>query len=200
MNLYLSTSDTAINTLYTSSDGTVLYKTHTPTKLSGKTTTTISRAVPSDIPMREGESALEQIGEQRFALLAQIDWRLISPTIIRFGGKEVEASSYLLKDGAGWGWYTKNRVFTGPDGKEYKWILHNDSKAMKLIRKQLVTNDASQRPIAVYHRKHHGYFHPKREAFLEVLPQAEHMLDIVLITYVFVEKIRKENEEAAATV
>ncbi|KAF8901950.1 hypothetical protein CPB85DRAFT_106618 [Mucidula mucida] len=193
MNLYLSTSDTAINTLYTSSDGTVLYKTHTPTKLSGKTTTTISRAVPSDIPMREGESALEQIGEQRFALLAQIDWRLISPTIIRFG----------------WGWYTKcvvhfrsmvfrviktsrNRVFTGPDGKEYKWILHNDSK--------LVTNDASQRPIAVYHRKHHGYFHPKREAFLEVLPQAEHMLDIVLITYVFVEKIRKENEEAAATV
>lgn len=146
MNLYLSTSDTAINTLYTSSDGTVLYKTHTPTKLSGKTTTTISRAVPSDIPMREGESALEQIGEQRFALLAQIDWRLISPTIIRFGGKEVEASSYLLKDGAGWGWYTKcvvyfrsmvfrviktsrNRVFTGPDGKEYKWILHNDSKA-----------------------------------------------------------------------
>ncbi len=71
---------------------------------------------------------------------------------------------------------------------------------VKLIRKQLVTNDASQRPIAVYHRKHHGYFHPKREAFLEVLPQAEHMLDIVLITYVFVEKIRKENEEAAATV
>ncbi|KAF9021633.1 hypothetical protein BDZ89DRAFT_1071281 [Hymenopellis radicata] len=173
MNLYLSTSDTAINTLYSSSDGVPLYKTQTPMKL-GSRTTTISRAVPSDIPTREGA---EQTGEQRFALLAQIDWKLKGPTVLRFGGKEVEAKSYLIKDGAGWGWYCKNRIFTGPDGKEYKWILNNESK--------LVTNDAAQTPVV-------------RQAYMEVLPQAEHMLDIVLITYVYVEKIRKENEEAAA--
>ncbi|KAF9026036.1 hypothetical protein BDZ89DRAFT_953299 [Hymenopellis radicata] len=169
MNLYLSKSTTSINTTFTSSDGVVLYKTHTPFRLVGGRSTTISRAL-RDIPTRDGaENAL------RFAHLAQIDWKIGAPTILRFGGQEIKARSYLIKDG--WG----HRKFTGLDGKEYKWILGaNRPKA-----------------IALYHRQRFGVFHAKRQAYLEVLPQAEHMLDTVVMTFVYVEKIRRQKEDAA---
>ncbi|KAF9026051.1 hypothetical protein BDZ89DRAFT_1067889 [Hymenopellis radicata] len=85
---------------------------------------------------------------------------------------------------------SRHRKFTAPDGKEYKWILGAN-------RPKLITNDDSHTPVALYHRRRFGLFRAKRQAYLEVLPQAEHMLDTVVITFVYVEKIRRQKEDAA---
>lgn len=62
---------------------------------------------------------------------------------------------------------------------------------------QLVTNDGSKTPIAYFHQKRYGVFGKKRPAFLEITPAGGHMIDVIVYTFVYIEKIRKDKERAA---
>ncbi|SJL09014.1 uncharacterized protein ARMOST_12390 [Armillaria ostoyae] len=198
MNLYQTSSGT-LNNSYANESGQVIYKVSTPHKFSGRVTTTVSRIVPSDYePPREEDSELgnhksarsEEVDfKDRFAPLGYIDWKTFVSSVMRYNGTEVKATKYLKKHG--WGWYGRNRVFKGPDGKEYKWILRASSK--------LVLNDGSETLIAKFHTRKYGLFSPAeaRPAYLEILPEGEHMVDVIFFTFIYVEKIRKEEERAA---
>jgi hypothetical protein len=61
---------------------------------------------------------------------------------------------------------------------------------------QLFLNDPSMTPVATFHRKHRGIFSDKRPASLEVFPPGEHMVDLILITFIYMEKLRKDSENS----
>lgn len=69
----------------------------------------------------------------------------------------------------------RQRVITGPDGRTYRW----DHPVLEL-------NDGSKTPIAIYTRS------PRKsrlQATLEIMPEGEHMQDLIVLTWVYVEKL-----------
>ncbi|KAK0475747.1 hypothetical protein IW261DRAFT_455137 [Armillaria novae-zelandiae] len=212
MNFY-QTGTGLLDNSYANEAGQVIYKVSTPNKYTDRVTT-ISHIIPSDRePPREEDTDLggaqsEEVDfRDRFAILGVIDWKVKTSSIMRYKGKEIKASDYLKKKG--WGWYTKNRVFEGPDGKEYTWKMTSTSKVSRYNHViyhtdtgiKLFRNDGSDTPIAKWHIRNRGLFNPAKAkpAYLEIFPEGEHMVDDIFFTFIYVEKIRKENERAAAT-
>jgi hypothetical protein len=60
---------------------------------------------------------------------------------------------------------------------------------------QLETADRSKQRIAKFHRKRFGIFSKSRHAYVEVLEGGMHMLDQIVTTFVFVEKLRRDRED-----
>ncbi|KAK0186378.1 hypothetical protein F5146DRAFT_1161148 [Armillaria mellea] len=194
MNLY-QTSSGMLNNSYANESGQVIYKVSTPNKFSRRVTT-ISRILPPEHPPREdtdlrGARSEEVDFQDRFVTLGYIDWKVFVSSVLRFNGTEVKATEYLRKQG--WGFYGRNRVFTGPDGKEYKWILGASIS-------KLVLNDKSETLIAKYHTRKLGLFSPAkaRPAYLEITPEGVHMVDDIFFTFIYIEKLRQEEERNTA--
>ncbi|KAJ7162391.1 hypothetical protein C8R46DRAFT_1283270 [Mycena filopes] len=159
MQLTLSTFK-PINATYTDTEsGVDRYKVHTEISVIHGTTTTISRRIDGDIPRRDGEEPKTAGHGERFGQLAHISWRVIgsTPWVIRL-------------------------VFTGQDGKEYKWTP-------QVVTTTLNCNDGVATLVAVYHAK--DLLHAKERAWLEILPPFEHMADEIVVTLAYMEKIRK---------
>ncbi|KAF7353874.1 hypothetical protein MVEN_01073300 [Mycena venus] len=191
MQLVLTTASPT-NAVYTDASGAPQYKVNTPLKAHNRTTT-ISRVVERGIPRRNsgssaGGSESEAEGSARFANLASIDWRVFESSVIRFRGQELAVHDFFRK--VGWGWYGRHRVFTAPDGREFKWILGAYTSQLKL-------NDAAETPVACYRPKKLDLFSKPRKASLEVLPPFEGMLDEIIVTFVYIEHLRKKKERAA---
>ena len=60
---------------------------------------------------------------------------------------------------------------------------------------QLVTNDGSERPVAVYRRGRIGVVREARPPSLEVLPEGGHMVDLIVVTFVYIEKLRTDRDD-----
>ncbi|KAF9269827.1 hypothetical protein L218DRAFT_953462, partial [Marasmius fiardii PR-910] len=103
-----------------------------------------------------------------FIYLAQIDWHVLASSKLRLGdGLEVSARNFFRKED--WGPYTKHRVFTGKDGKEYKWLL-------KSFHSELITNNENKTIVAKFTQKI-LFGKNKSPGFLEIFPPGEHMID-----------------------
>ncbi|KAL0567933.1 hypothetical protein V5O48_014061 [Marasmius crinis-equi] len=137
--------------------------------------TIVSKILPDDLPRKE-----DSIEGDRYAHLARINWRLNAT--IQFGGNELEADKFLRR--VSWGKY---RAFTDEDGREYKWLLGARSS-------ELYLNDESKTPVAKFHPKNIGSFFggEKRPASLEIFPIGESQADLIMITFLFVEKSRRD--------
>lgn len=61
---------------------------------------------------------------------------------------------------------------------------------------KLVTADEKKTVIAEFHRAHH--ITKKRKARLEIQPAGMHMLDYIVLTFVFVENKRRDREKSIA--
>jgi len=62
----------------------------------------------------------------------------------------------------------------------------------------LALNDDSTTIVAQSHRSDVGIIAGKpRQARLKISPGFEHLVDIILVTYIFVERIRKDREKVA---
>jgi hypothetical protein len=59
---------------------------------------------------------------------------------------------------------------------------------------KLVLDDGSKQLVAQSHRSNIGIIGKPRQARLEISPGFEHLVDIILVTYIFVEKLRKDRE------
>ena len=59
---------------------------------------------------------------------------------------------------------------------------------------QLSRDDKSRTEVARYHRGSLGIVGRKRQPQLEVDPGVEHMLDLIVLTFVYVEKIRMDKD------
>ncbi|KIK02644.1 hypothetical protein K443DRAFT_677375 [Laccaria amethystina LaAM-08-1] len=176
MRLYLSTRK-PWNSVYTTEDGQVVYKTSTPRKICERKTS-IKRIVPS-----------KDKGDMRdeFAHLAEVDYRVFSSSHIRYGGQDLETRDFFRK--GAWSWRGRGRVFTGPEGVEYKWKLGDRVP-------ELCLNDSIDTPVARYHRSSLGILSPAHAAYLEVFPIGEHIVDLIVVTFIYIERLRQEKEEA----
>ncbi|KAF9528075.1 hypothetical protein CPB83DRAFT_894783 [Crepidotus variabilis] len=182
MQLSLSSSSHPWRSDYCAPSGLVLYKAESPhSSLSGGITVSISKLMPNNT----------------YSPLAEIEYHSSSGSFkdsrIRMGNVNLLAKEVLRKGDLkgklkGWG----ERLYTGPDGIEYSWKMTPDN--CELIQRQ------TKMPIVTFHPKEEHLFSTKkiRPAFLEVLPQGQHMLDDIIITFVYMERIRSEKTTTAA--
>jgi len=58
-------------------------------------------------------------------------------------------------------------------------------------------NDPSETPVAVFHcKKRQGLFTQGRPASVENFPQGERMIELILVTLLYVEKLRQDKERS----
>jgi len=83
-----------------------------------------------------------------------------------------------------------SRTFVGPDGKSYSWHLGMTTSMLTL--KQEVTVDVP-RTIAKFYPL--NTVSSGRNPYLEIQPEGRHMLDIIVITWVYIETKRRGLEK-----
>ncbi|KAG6861791.1 hypothetical protein C0995_012295 [Termitomyces sp. Mi166 len=193
MHLYLS-DHSHLNSVLTNEDGQVLYKIETPHSV-GTRTSHITCVVPNGVPRRDEEDTAISM-QDKFAYFGQVEHNLIASSVLHFGGDQFETKKYFRKEG--WGIcgrtdveVVRHRVFTGIDGREYKWLLRSFSC-------KLITNDDSNTVVAKFHRESLGIIGEARPASLEIFETGEHMIQEILLTFVYIEKIRKDMERGSA--
>ncbi|EEB93169.1 hypothetical protein MPER_08219 [Moniliophthora perniciosa FA553] len=169
-----------LNATYANDAGRVIYKVKSPSLVSGSTT--ISRVLPADINIPRRNSDANNDSQERFAHLARIDWGVQS-TSIHLLDQTMETRQFLRREPK---FLSRNRIFIAPDGKEYKWILGAHTSQLILYDgKDTVTH------VAKYHRGNLGITSEKRKGALEIYPAGEHMVDLILVTFLFIEKARR---------
>ncbi|KZP03095.1 hypothetical protein FIBSPDRAFT_769478, partial [Athelia psychrophila] len=137
--------------------------------------TTVSKVVPNNSPDDMSD---------RFTELAVIAWHTMGSSVLKYGDLEVRTKVFIPSTGI----IPRCRVFTAlGDGRSFKWKLGK-------WRCALTVNDDSQTAVAQSHRNKLGIIGKPRLARLEIFPGFEHLADIILITYIFVEKLRKQKE------
>ncbi|KAG1877641.1 hypothetical protein DFJ58DRAFT_902672 [Suillus subalutaceus] len=114
--------------------------------------------------------------QTQFDVLGEIEWHKFASSKFRYGGTEVETKEFIPKRGL-WG---RERVFMGPDSRPYRWKL----KSRVVV-------------VARFHRATLGIIGRKRKAMLEVSPEVTHMMDTVIMTFIYVEKLRMDKEQAS---
>jgi hypothetical protein len=62
---------------------------------------------------------------------------------------------------------------------------------------QLILNDGTKALVANFHTKSFGIIGDARPACLEILPIGEDMVDTILVTFIYIEKKRKDKERSA---
>ncbi|KAF8352175.1 hypothetical protein F5887DRAFT_912732 [Amanita rubescens] len=195
MHLYL-TKCSHLNSSYVDDDGQLLYKVETPFKFFGPVSTItsalsgdissaskISSPPPYDVIDGNGVKGQEHAKlSDQLAHLAEIKFNTISSSVMSYDGKVYETSQFFSKKG-----WRRDRVFTGPDSLEYQWIL--GCRFPELVRR-----DAARTPVARFHRRCLGFFGKARRASLEIFPEGMHMVDLILVTFVYIQKIRNDAE------
>ncbi|KAF6752884.1 hypothetical protein DFP72DRAFT_1070067 [Ephemerocybe angulata] len=180
MRFYLTTRD-PYDTNYCTEEGQVIYKAVSPYKLINRKAS-IYKIVPSDPnDMRD-----------QFEAIAEIEYHDVSSTMITWGGERKSSRSMFRKGGIGW--LGSDRIFTGPDGKEYCWKLANTKPV-------LYTNDKTETHVAKFNQAALINLSNKLEgkANLEIYPAGEHMVDLIVVTLCYIEKLRRDRERSAAS-
>jgi len=79
--------------------------------------------------------------------------------------------------------------------KVHKSIFHFAWKPItEATTLQLFVNNSSNTPVAVFHPKRCGIFQEGRPASLEIFPAGEHMVDLIVVTFVYVETLRRDRK------
>jgi len=177
MDLYLTNHANVRNTNFCNFEGQIRYKSVTPGSVFKATrVTTISKVIPNPSPGDMVDS---------FAELAAIEWHMFLSARLKYGDIERSMAEFMPSKGV-FGIY---RIFTAPgDGRSFRWKLGDRRSTLEL-------NDGSKMLVAQSHRSDRGMFgKPPRQARLEIFPGFESLVDIILITFVFAEKLRKDCE------
>ncbi|KAL4075094.1 hypothetical protein V8B97DRAFT_1537785 [Scleroderma yunnanense] len=169
-------SENVRSTTFTSASGQPLYVSSTPCRFMWPTT--IRKYVSDDFQLEM---------KDRFEVAAQIRWRIFCPPVFRIGGKLLRSDSFLRKQG-----HTgRKRTFKGPDGRGYRWDMHHRVVVLSL-------DDSSRQEVARYRRTTSGCFDllgvKSTKPCLEISPEVEYMLDLVILTFIYVEKLRMDKE------
>ncbi|KAG2365611.1 hypothetical protein BDR07DRAFT_1607358 [Suillus spraguei] len=168
------------NTVITNERGQVVYKTDTTFKLLGAHTTTIQK-------IRSNDNQYHM--HDHFDVLGEIEWHTFGSSKFRSGGTEVKTGKFIPKKCL----RGRKRVFIGPDKRPYRWDL--ESKVVILSR-----DDGFRMEVARFHRASLGITERKHKAMLEVSPEVAHMMDTVIMTFIYVEKLRRDKEEISRRV
>ncbi|KAF9236636.1 hypothetical protein BU15DRAFT_49739 [Melanogaster broomeanus] len=120
-------------------------------------------------------------GKRTPEVLGVIEWHRVKKTLFRFGRREVEADMMVYKRP----WSCRGRSFRGPDGRTYKWKIGFRYCWRKHSRVRLVK----------FHKRNLGIRKPSHPPYLDVSSDVTHMLDHIIMTYIYVERIRQDTED-----
>ncbi|KAJ3502817.1 hypothetical protein NLJ89_g8718 [Agrocybe chaxingu] len=114
--------------------------------------------------------------------------------------EEWKTSEFFRKEG--WGWYGSNRIFTGSDGKEYRWKMGSSVSELFLhdTAKDTTKHDSKTHVpllVARFHDPQVSMYQKRRPASLEIFPVGEHMVELILITFIYIEKMRTDRQNSA---
>jgi len=171
MHLILSSDSPGDTTISDSTTSQVLYRCSTPSK----GTVNISKVLPND-------SEHDHMRD-RFAHLAQIEWHGPTTSIFRYQGNESFTKDFFKHEGK----TGRRRYFTASDGVSYMWILSKHMATLEL-------NDATKTLVARSHRRRLGLLGKPRKAYIEISSEGEHVLDDVVVSWVFAETRRRALE------
>ncbi|EKM83246.1 hypothetical protein AGABI1DRAFT_82873 [Agaricus bisporus var. burnettii JB137-S8] len=129
----------------------------------------------------------EPAAEGHFAFYAQVEYHTFASSRFRYNSLDVSVSDYFRKEG--WSWYGRGRVFKACDGEEYRW----DLRAGHL---EMIKNDGSKKRVVKFreYRPSLGPLMKRRPASLEVDDSCIPILDEIVMTFIYCEKLRKERE------
>ena len=66
----------------------------------------------------------------------------------------------------------------------------------RFIYIQLVTDDHSQTPVAIFRHAKNGFFSTPRLASLDITPQGMYILDDIITTFVWFEEKRRQRQSS----
>ncbi|KAL0948106.1 hypothetical protein HGRIS_010724 [Hohenbuehelia grisea] len=173
MKLLLSNS-TPTNASYTLESGQIIYRVTTPFKLKNSLST-IERVVPND----DADDMRDVFDE-----LATIQWKIIESSIITTRGTSREVKEVFRKVRTGW--FGRNMAFKAPDGLEYCW-------KPRPFGLKLFLNDGSDTLIA---KSKQSNVFKSHQGYLDILPGGEHIADSILVTFVYIEKLRQRERQS----
>ncbi|TCD64776.1 hypothetical protein EIP91_003636 [Steccherinum ochraceum] len=167
---------------------TPLYHIHTPGAFSRKNTT-ICRIHPSIAHDPRYKLTSDRWGEivdhkelgPGLDEIARIEWHSWSSSKLVYGGEILKMNKFMPRGGLLW----TDRTFVGPDGLSYTWHT-----GMHLTLK--VKKDGEKYEVAKYHE---GI---TSKPYIEVLPAGMHILDLIVITWVFAATEKKDEEQSSA--
>jgi len=159
--------------------GLPVFKSDTPFRV-GTRTTTVTRAIMQTAGERGTDGPTE-------AVVGSIEWHWFGSSKFTIRGMELKSNVFFPSQGI----LERTRTFIGPDGRPYKWVMYMSEVALWL-------DDGSEIEIARYHKAELGIFGKRKSAFLEIAPRVEHMLDYVVLTFIYVEKLRMDREDGAS--
>ncbi|KAG9309827.1 hypothetical protein JVU11DRAFT_10206 [Chiua virens] len=117
-------------------------------------------------------------------ILCIIEWHRVKKTRFWFGMRVVDADTILYRRPYSWG-----RYFRGPDGRTYKWKLGYRYCWLKNDKRH------GRSHLVKFHRQNLGIRKPFHPPYLEVAEEVSHMLDHIVLTYIYVERIRRDVED-----
>ncbi|KIJ58384.1 hypothetical protein HYDPIDRAFT_119575 [Hydnomerulius pinastri MD-312] len=167
MRLILSHSDVN-NTDISDEEGRKLYNTSTPT-FAWNDKTTITK-----YPHGEGGNP---------EIMGIIEYHMLHDAKVQFMGKEVMLKD-LLKEET----FSSGRYFIGPDDRKY--VRKHNSSTCQLYEEN------SDMELVKFHQKNWGIMKPSHPPYLDISSSVEHMLDLVIITYLCADKLREDEERA----
>ncbi len=57
--------------------------------------------------------------------------------------------------------------------------------------------DPSKTPVATFHCEKWGFFTPRRPAFIDIFPPGQNMVELILVTLLYVEKLRQSKDRSS---
>ncbi|KAI0315648.1 hypothetical protein OF83DRAFT_1035037, partial [Amylostereum chailletii] len=168
-----------LNAVLRDAQGSPLYRIETSHSWSNRSTT-ISRFVAGP-----HAQIIESNRAHPLVEVAEIRWHAVKQSVFVFKGMERKLGDYLR----GKGLMRRQRIFTATDGRSYKWIL-----GMRTCWSSAADLEIE---VARYHRPSVGLVGKAHTGWLEYLPQVEPILHELIMTFVWVERRRKQRERAA---
>ncbi|KAH7890147.1 hypothetical protein F5I97DRAFT_643065 [Phlebopus sp. FC_14] len=175
MRLVLSSSN-YLNMDLSDGQGHKIYTVSTPRPIDKKRVTTVTKHAPD-----AGSGADKIVGT--------IEWHKAKVTMVQVHGKAFASDKmFTQRQWSSW------RHFTAPDGRSYKWTVENNHYRLQ--------HEFSDAKLASFHKRRFAFmtqrFRPP--SYLEVAVSAEHMMDHVLITFLYVQSLPQERRREQKTV
>ncbi|TFY76173.1 hypothetical protein EWM64_g7839 [Hericium alpestre] len=119
-------------------------------------------------------------------LIAELERPEGKEACVRFGGEHgrwIGEEEFLR-----WDKEKRGGTFVGGEGVEYRWKSHH--RRLQLVR----ADDQEKSPLAKFHtyRRHFFLFRMSKHAFLEVKSEAIEAMDRLIMSYLLVERKRRE--------
>ncbi|KAF5342259.1 hypothetical protein D9611_002134 [Ephemerocybe angulata] len=197
MKFILADGSSPFSTFFRTEDDQPVYRTGViaKNKLSGGSTVEIHK-----IPLGQGakikpDQSSGDLWNVKAHELATFKIRTFHPDEFEVNGQAFTEKEFFRE--SGFGWYGSDRIWAGPDGREYRWKMGGS-------KPELYLNDEEKTLVAKFHREHSGFLgiNEKCPPSLEVFggPHPEALVDMIVITFVYMEKNRADREEDANAV